>query len=372
MRNFQSQSSGSASNKPHKVDSEIDLITNSISIQSRLHHQTDNKYLNLRRLNSNRIEKLNSLISELEPNERRSSSDGKSSVQPIQSDLISSTNANFYNSSTNSAYSSTDFLSHVENRHENTDLLTLFNLVRSENLANVQVSRFSGKHSNTNKKLEDLIKVEQIDESKLDPNKSIIEQLLGNGDDSKNMDDSSAFSRIEFNLKFLKGEENAKSVRTRQVKPEMKLKRLRSKKPIEVTEKREYSILEYLTRLGASVAPLDAFQHAQLAMRHGKRSPYQPQIESFNFKSINFCKLEFIYDESFYWIVKVKRILIAKDNSVLYQMKFVKNVNSLSAGSLNSSVINNNAVINNLLFLFMADATKKSSCILSRIKRLDL
>jgi hypothetical protein len=356
MRNFQqtqSSSSASCSGKAHKVDSEIDLITNSISIQSRQnqhhHHQTDNKYLNLRRLNSNRIEKLNSLSKseqlDAPSGERRASLDSRSNTlqQPIQSDLISSTNPSYLSASTS------EFLNSGETRHENTDLLALFDLVRIENLTSSS-SRFPAVRQPTSKKLEDLTKIDRIDESKLDVNKSLIEQFLGNRDDPTSTNCSSLLSRIDYNMRFLdRIQDEANSLKPIQRKakqaPSIANRSERSRanrKPAEVASSaeasRDLSVLDYLTRLGASVAPLDAFQHTQVAMKHAKRALYQPQIENFNFKSINFCKLEFIYDESFYWIVKIKRVLIAADNSVLYQMKFVKN---MSSGSLNASAINN-------------------------------
>ena len=142
----------------HKIENEIDLITSSISKQSRLHYTTNNKYLNLRRLNSNRIEKLNSFLYE----------NSENTTTTTNHDLIP-----------NGQHSIQILSSHSENNmnkenvpKKSLDLLHSFNLIES----NIQ-NKLNFHSKNIFRQAH---KIHQINESNLDLNLSIVDQLLDN------------------------------------------------------------------------------------------------------------------------------------------------------------------------------------------------
>ena len=331
-----------------KMD-EIDLIANSISKQSRLHFQTNNKYLNLRRLNSNRAEKFNSLINDhVEKTQPSNTTTFRSISLPIQSDCISSTNlvhtTKTHNSSnTNYSQSQIELIQNkTQFRDEDVAFLDSFSLIER-----VQTS-CTANEMNLETKARKLISG-NIDETKLNVNESIVEQLLvpNKAITKRPKDEKTGYSHIDFNLKFLET----------LLKPDRNEASPRSNNKVTLTTKSSNlkklahspkSMADYLTRLGASAVPLDAFQHVLVNLKHAKRQSSQQQIENLSYKAIHFCRLEFVYDENFYWIVKIKRVFTGQ-NHVLYQMKFVRTIPiSTGVGSFSSSSVNNlvNIVLN--------------------------
>jgi hypothetical protein len=198
---------------------------------------------------------------------------------------------------------------------------------------------------NSVKKLADLIRFDLIDESKIDVNEPITEQLLSQSGKIQTprfpkvvKNPQPEFSVIDHNQRLVEQGGSA-DVLSQPLWPKQRLKKTVEKKKNE--DDGQVSVLDYLSRLGGSVAPMDGFPHTLLQMRHAKRAKYVQQIDGQSYKAISFCKLEFVYDESFYWIVKVKRLWASggeeNEGSVLYQMKFVRTIPAVAMASLNSS-----------------------------------
>jgi hypothetical protein len=343
-----------------KIENEIDLITNSISKKSRLHYQTDNKYLNLRRLNSNRIEKLNNLLTQ--SNNTNNNAEPSVSFHQNDSNFLNNYPHSpiFIDEDSSSALQPLIINSNNNNNHILTeqnnrkiDFLHSFNLVEvvssSKQINHRKQLNLHRRHFLGHKPINSdyIIKKEETRDEKYDLNYSIVEQYLHNP--PKSTPKENQISKLDFSLSQ---KENLV------IKSDTFLPADQTQTPKITTNNKieqQLSICDYLTRTGATQVPIDGFQHVLVNFKHSKQISHQ-QIDNLTYKSINFCKLEFLYDENYYWIVKIKKI-----SPNIYQMKFVRNAQpplsttsappSTSSSNMNESynVLTNSPTCNNII-----------------------
>lgn len=152
----------------------------------------------------------------------------------------------------------------------------------------------------------------KIDESKIDPNNYIYDQILEQNGFKPGVYDTQ--SEIEPSL--------ARPTPTVINFADIRLPM--PKQSISESSSEENScVYDYLMRTGGNCVPLDSFHHvlAQLKQTRAQLSSFQ-SVNSTQVQQ-NSLKFEFIYGETHYWIVKVKRFSVD-----LFQMKFIRSITS--------------------------------------------
>lgn len=168
------------------------------------------------------------------------------------------------------------------------------------------------------KKLEPL-RFKSKNESKIDPSLPLVEQVASNATGIQALAEETkrnaglTYSKIDMIACNKHSDKYWKSVRVKGSEVEES-----QKEEIVSRLNEKLSTLDYLSSVGACWVTIDAFPHVKLNLRHaGIDRPSSPPI----------CKLDFIYDDSYYWIVKIKKVF-ADEKRALYQMRFVRSVSS--------------------------------------------
>ena len=241
------------------------------------------KYSNLRKLNSNRIQKYNEIF--------------------------------------NSSNNKNDEISLKNKSSQKNDFLKNFNLILKNNTKKTSCV------FNNKKIINNLIHFGSIKfdkDIKFDLNKSIIDQVISNN--TKHSQDGDTKSK--FDIKLTENVKNTKS----DVEITFKLDKFQIKKYENIsTSKHNYPISENLAKIGANQVQLDCFQHIV---------QYSKSLISNNF---TVTKYEFVYsNEKFYWPCRIKPIF-----HNLYQFKLNNKLindenQSPESSSLNESLPNSN------------------------------
>lgn len=216
-------------------------------------------------------------------------------------------------------------------------LLSSFGLIEQKNIHKFKKYAGATSYYNMNfssrrffKKSDDMTRVyEPIDESKLDVNLPLVDQLLLSRQSlSTNKSDTSdqKYSRIDLNLKYYMNSSQNDSLGSVISPPVVSLQDTNRKLK---RRKERISSQEALIRAAANLVDVNAFQHVLLHLKQLKHQSTCHQLSIGN-KPFNIGKLEFIYGQDNYWMVKLKKVFASESNT-LYQMKCVRSATNNGA-----------------------------------------
>lgn len=253
-----------------------------------------NKYSNLRKLNSNRIEKFNDFFNNVNAINNYSNNDNRM-------DDAGCANATNHNNDF-------DLLKHV-------NLIKRPTAKRGNNLCKKLIKEFS--------RMDHL----EIDEKKLDVNKSLVDQIIfwnkSEKNDNENSKNENCFSKIDNMLQGQEEETATVLLNSDATTPveisnrinfaDCKIRMNVFDKNTNITVAASNCINEYLIKIGASSVPNECFQHVSVQSKMFKQVNPTTNLNksNINLNKQNNCLLrfEFLYDENFYWIVKIKKNL---------------------------------------------------------------